>query len=520
MTFLDPAREHHFLGILGGGVGAPSEEIQELTLLLVGQSNAEGRGATVDAPPVVHTGIITPSTYPYDADTAPGNEVGPAIMFADQLIDALAGRIEFGTIRILSTATGGQTVTELFGTSGGDGEYAVQRDAVVLGDCDEPGTLAPRGGVGVILHLQGENDANPSDLTADPTNWSALTQDWLDHIINEDFPGIDWKWIGFAQLSPSMPSGIYTDWATVRTQQAALEDEAATPPRSIVPYIDDDRQPGDLIHIRTGTTTANGWRRWVPAAVTKCVAAVSSWSPSPMPTPVPLTLSPLRWFEGDRNCAPALWEDQTGAADLGNTTPASQPQRIESDPDFNGLPSLSFDPADNDSLVEPAVGGDLNVLHDGTGGTAAFLVRTAGNGTQQTLFTSMGPFSGANVGLFIRYDASAETFRIGVGRDTGALLIDETISATLNTTGILVFRYDESQSPKYDIRWTGASLASGSPSLSPVATNHTQPARVGRNPSSTTQDWEGKLYALGVFPWLSDADVGALESYLTTKAIP
>jgi len=251
-----------------------STPLSRLALVDVGQSNAEGRGSTADAPAVVNSTRILRNTYPYDENHGgPGapSLVGPMLLLADKI----AARGNYDRVYIVSTSTGTQSVADIYGTNGDDGSYALQRNTA--GVCGGKSTANPPpilhpGDDAVLVYAQGESDTNPA-----PADWSASVQTLLDHV-KADFPDVNWLGVLVARFGPAAPDDLipsisHPDWPVIRAEQAQLAAPAGTPPQVVVDYADADRVVGDGAHIATGTSDAVGWRRWTTAAVAALVAA-------------------------------------------------------------------------------------------------------------------------------------------------------------------------------------------------------------------------------------------------------
>lgn len=248
--------------------------LRRLALVDTGQSNAEGRGSTVDAPAVANATRILRNIYPYDENHGgPGAPalVGPMLLLADKIMD----RGQYDRAYIVSASTSTQSVAALYGSNGDDGTYAVQRDtADVCGGkstANPPPILHP-GDAAVLVYAQGESDTNPA-----PADWSASVQTLLNHIMDTDFPGVTWLGVLVSRFGPAAPDDLvpsvsHPDWLVIRAEQAQLAAPAGTPPQVVVDYEDADRIVGDGAHIATGVSDAVGWRRWTTAAVAALVA--------------------------------------------------------------------------------------------------------------------------------------------------------------------------------------------------------------------------------------------------------
>lgn len=229
--------------------GMENVEYQEkpvVHLIAIGQSNAEGRGHVAEAVSPTHADRMIPASHPVDASlSGPGmpKGVGPLINAADAILERLSG---LSTIVLHSTATGNRTLAEIYGTDGTDGEYALQRERVLAGEI-EPGDRW----VGVVC--QGEADAQ------------SPIGDWADRLLDlltfveGDLAG---TCIGHVIIRhpPSAPSAEYAFWDELRAAEMVMADEARIPPIGVVDLVDADREPADLVHIRSA-----GWARVGPA---------------------------------------------------------------------------------------------------------------------------------------------------------------------------------------------------------------------------------------------------------------
>lgn len=248
--------------------------LRRLCILLVGQSNAEGRGTTADAPAVVNADRILRNTYPIDENhSGPGapSFVGPGLLLADKILSAGY----YDRVFIVSTATGTQSIADLYGTNGNDGTYATQRNHADVGagvEGSNPGPYIQPDDDVLIVYCQGESDAGASP----PADWSADVQTLLNHIMTNDYPSSNFIGIIISRFGPAAPDDLipsvsHPSWDVIRAEQLELEDLVGSPIQLVIDYQDDDRISGDEAHIATGTDETFGWRRWTTEAVNRAI---------------------------------------------------------------------------------------------------------------------------------------------------------------------------------------------------------------------------------------------------------
>jgi hypothetical protein len=235
------------------------------------------------------------------------------------------------------------------------------------------------------------------------------------------------------------------------------------------------------------------------------------------------TLAPVRWLEADSaditvngSDDVTLWEDRSSAGVDMKGPSGPIPTYIPTDAALNNRGSVDFAAASSETLREDSIAADLRCLHDATGGTFVAVVDTDGAGTTQTLFTTSGVFTAANIGLFIRYTASG--FRVGVCNGSGTFVADVTGAITGGAKGALIVRLDSSASPPLSVRWRGSQIASaGSLTGTPSTSSSTSAARLGVT-STLIQPWDGRVAQVGVVPdYVSGDALLDLERYCEWK---
>jgi hypothetical protein len=182
-------------------------DLRRLNIVVLVDSNGEGRGDSGDAPAVVHSTRISPATYPYDRNmTGPGapSVVGCAIMLADAILD----RGVYDRVCIQSWATGNQTVEEAYGTNGTDGTYATQMTHASAGAGPEtanPPPIMRPGDDAILIFVAGTNDA------ADPpADYSTAASTLIAHVIETDWPSTNWLAVVQTILPPTAASDGHT----------------------------------------------------------------------------------------------------------------------------------------------------------------------------------------------------------------------------------------------------------------------------------------------------------------------
>lgn len=250
-----------------------SPALRRLAILVVGQSNGEGRGLTSNASAIVNAAMIALNWYPYDENlSGPGGTqcVGPALALAD----TIAGYdTVYDRITIYCTATGSQSVAALYGSDGDDGTYAMQRDdlssgiATVIGGVQTENTclLLPDDDY-VLLYNQGEADAG---VQTDPATWTSAVNT-LFAKAQSDYSGSTCLAILVCALAETNETvgGTQASWDDIRDAQLALADSEATPPIFVRPYVDDEKKVGDEIHY-----TATGQER-IAGALAEDIQAI------------------------------------------------------------------------------------------------------------------------------------------------------------------------------------------------------------------------------------------------------
>jgi hypothetical protein len=243
--------------------------LRRLNIVLLVDSNGEGRGDSGDAPAVGHATQISPATYPHDRNhTGPGAPavVGCAIMLADAILD----RGHYDRVCIQVWSTGNQTVLESYGTDGTDGTYEAQMSHADAGAGPEganPPPIMRPGDDAILVVVAGTNDA------ADPpADYADAATTLIAHVIETDWPSTNWLAVVQLVLPPTAPSGAHTAWATIRAAQPNVEAPSPVPMVNVA-LLDADRISGDEAHIATGTDTSAGWRRIVPAMTSGLVSA-------------------------------------------------------------------------------------------------------------------------------------------------------------------------------------------------------------------------------------------------------
>lgn len=235
----------------------------------------------------------------------------------------------------------------------------------------------------------------------------------------------------------------------------------------------------------------------------------------------PLSLNPIRYLVADSAFVTVdgsgdvtLWDDQsTAARDYSGLS--GFPTYVASDAGLNNQGSLDFAGASNESLRESSIPTDIRILHDGVGGTFVAVLDLDGVSTTQTIFQTIGTFTSVNIGVIFRY-SGAGSIRAAVGNGSGAFVSDLTGSVSAGSAGILVWRMKSGESPEVDMRWNGASIASGSISGSPSTSSSSNTPRIGAN-ATPAQGYDGRIAMVGVFPWLTAGEVTQLETFLAAK---
>lgn len=233
-------------------VGWTYEYVSALTVLflaILGQSNQEGRGDETGVAAPVNAERMSPNTYPYDENPSgpgPPNVVGPAVFFADALLSD--PRCSYDRICIVCTATGNQTLADLFGTDGSNGNFATQAgDRDVLGGpitSLEPCLIQP-GDEYLIWAGPGEADASSGTTTGWAAEWTEL----YDYVRDTYLDGATCLGAIVHVMGDTAAGGATQPRQDiVVAEQESLNAPTATPPRWTIKYEDSDRQPGDLIH--------------------------------------------------------------------------------------------------------------------------------------------------------------------------------------------------------------------------------------------------------------------------------
>jgi hypothetical protein len=240
-----------------------------LYLLGAGQSNEEGRALTTEAAAIVNASRIALPSYPVDENhSGPGSPqlVGPLLPMADAILSTPG--CPYDRVTIICTATGTQSVSDLYGTDGTDGSYRAQLDTEVCHGVEgDPRVLLRPGDHYVLTYGQGESDSSAGTVIG----WGDAVTALLDHIRETDFPSSECIAICVSQFCPTTGSGTQENWDSIRSQQAALADANATPPRFVHTYQDSEKKPGDPNHMNTAGQERQGAER--AASVMSVLAA-------------------------------------------------------------------------------------------------------------------------------------------------------------------------------------------------------------------------------------------------------
>lgn len=246
---------------------------------------------------------------------------------------------------------------------------------------------------------------------------------------------------------------------------------------------------------------------------------VNAWSPTSF-------ASTWAWHRGDvgKTIATGVsqWDDQApavgGAYTFTNGAGGAQPSVLENSADWGGQTALGFD--GNDSLSNASTSA-TNFLHNGTGATLAMAFRQAagsGNGTVIDSCTS----TTINTGVNVVHDATNQRIIVLVGKGSaGNAVISYTgaNNSALNATRrFLVVRHKGTNTPNFDIRSNGASVASGSYLNAPSVGNATGELRLGARAGTLGVPLNGSIAEVVMCTdYLSDADVQQLERYFTAR---
>jgi hypothetical protein len=266
-TFIN-RKGHAYLPNVAVGAGITIRVVRAFGtcfLVIVEQSNGEGRAPTTDADQIVNATRVAPNDYPYDENmSGPGapNIVGPGLFFCDALLSD--PRFPFQRMTICCTATGNNSLSDRYGTDGTDGNFATQaNDREVLGGpiatSLEPCLIQP--GDSYILWMGG-GEADASSGTT--TGWAAEWTVFKDYIVDTYLAGANCLAIVVPTLGDTAAGGATQERQDiVVAEQLSLHAPQATPPIITAKYEDSDRQAGDLIHYsaagqkRVATQAAN-----------------------------------------------------------------------------------------------------------------------------------------------------------------------------------------------------------------------------------------------------------------------
>ncbi len=234
-----------------------------LVFLILGQSNAEGRGTTVYTPDVInasfygHDGqfhsLIDPvsvgAVFSVYGMTGSGYSLVPT--FARRLRELL---VTNPLVFVPSAYAGTDSASWALGISDAppDPNKLIGRTKTRLSEAAAFYTDAKLGG---IITYQGESDSQTEvESLAHAANWAAV-YDELETYGAGILPWLKAKHVWHCIMPATAPSG-YTYWDNVRTQAASLSSRPA-----LVNIQAPETSPAGLLHHNTGTSDAGGLRK-------------------------------------------------------------------------------------------------------------------------------------------------------------------------------------------------------------------------------------------------------------------
>lgn len=213
-------------------------------------------------------------------------------------------------------------------------------------------------------------------------------------------------------------------------------------------------------------------RAWMSAD-----SGISVWDP----TQLPGLFASYFGFQGKTLVGSDVdvWADQTsggtpsGSQDLTATAAGTRPAETLASALMGGQDTLAFDGGDR---IRGDTAADWTTIHDGTGGSYAFIFHSTQAGAGNQILGDDNNLNASGVGHHCYYQGNNQ--RIICAAKNGSTSVYSFVSGngtvTVNATHILVVRYKEGRSPKeWDVRLDGVELGSGdsdaAPSLSDAA---------------------------------------------------
>lgn len=204
------------------------------------------------------------------------------------------------------------------------------------------------------------------------------------------------------------------------------------------------------------------------------------------------------------------WIDKVGSDDLSEAT--NPPSWNTSDSDFGGQSSITFTEASLEFLQGSSTTA-WNAGHDGTGCTLYVTIRFGTSTTTAQPIIDNANYTNTTPGFFLRYSGDTDTLQVFVSNGT-SFIVNDSGSVADETAGTLVYRYSESASPEYDVRFAGSSIASGSTSGAPSSGDAAWAATVGRRANSSAKFLDGKIAEIAFYnEYHSISQVERWEAY-------